>query len=70
MAMWMAAIVTPIQIAAGDAQGRNTLAYQPAKVAAIEGDFDSGVQPLNLIGWPDLDAGGWTMPSPFRISAR
>ena len=57
MAMWMAAIVTPIQIAAGDAQGRNTLAYQPAKVAAIEGDFDSGVQPLNLIGWPDLDAG-------------
>jgi cytochrome d ubiquinol oxidase subunit I len=57
MAMWMAAIVTPIQIAAGDAQGRNTLDYQPAKIAAIEGDFDSGVQPLNLIGWPDLDAG-------------
>jgi cytochrome d ubiquinol oxidase subunit I len=57
MAMWMAAIVTPIQIAAGDAQGRNTLTYQPAKVAAIEGDFPSGVQPLNLVGWPDLKAG-------------
>jgi cytochrome d ubiquinol oxidase subunit I len=57
MAMWMAAIVTPIQIAAGDLQGRNTLTYQPAKVAAIEGDFTSGVQPLNLIGWPDLAAG-------------
>ena len=56
MAMWMAAIVTPIQIAAGDLQGRNTLIYQPAKVAAIEGDFSSGVQPLNLIGWPDLAA--------------
>jgi cytochrome bd ubiquinol oxidase subunit I len=57
MAMWMAAVVTPIQIAAGDLQGRNTLEYQPAKVAAIEGDFASGVQPLNLIGWPDLPAG-------------
>ena len=57
MAMWMAAIVTPIQIFAGDEQGRNTLAYQPVKVAAIEGDFPSGVQPLNLIGWPDVDAG-------------
>jgi cytochrome d ubiquinol oxidase subunit I len=57
MAMWMAAIVTPIQIYAGDEQGRNTLTYQPAKVAAIEGDFNSGVQGLNLIGWPDVKAG-------------
>lgn len=57
MAMWMAAIVTPVQIAVGDLQGRNTLTYQPAKIAAIEGDFNSGVQPLNLIGWPDLAAG-------------
>jgi cytochrome d ubiquinol oxidase subunit I len=57
MAMWMAAIVTPIQILAGDTQGRNTLEYQPAKVAAIEGDFDTGVQPLNLIGWPNEKAG-------------
>ena len=57
MAMWMAAIVTPMQIAAGDIQGRNTLTYQPAKIAAIEGDFQSGVQPLNLIGWPDLSGG-------------
>ena len=56
MAMWMAAIVTPIQMYAGDAQGRNTLIYQPAKIAAIEGDFSSGVQSLNLIGWPDLPA--------------
>jgi cytochrome d ubiquinol oxidase subunit I len=57
MAMWMAAIVTPIQIVAGDTQGLNTLEYQPTKVAAIEGDFDTGVQPLNLIGWPDLKTG-------------
>jgi cytochrome d ubiquinol oxidase subunit I len=57
MAMWMAAIVTPIQILAGDTQGRNTLQYQPAKLAAIEGDFDSGVQPLHLIGFPNEKTG-------------
>jgi cytochrome bd ubiquinol oxidase subunit I len=57
MAMWMAVIVTPIQIFAGDTQGRNTLDYQPAKLAAIEGDFDSGTQSLSLLGWPDVEAG-------------
>ena len=34
--MWMAAIVTPIQIFAGDEHGRNTLAHQPVKVLAME----------------------------------
>ncbi|HCO53975.1 MAG TPA: cytochrome ubiquinol oxidase subunit I, partial [Pelagibacterium sp.] len=34
MAMWMAAIVTPIQIFAGDMHGLNTLEHQPAKIAA------------------------------------
>lgn len=57
MAMWMAVIVTPIQIFAGDTQGRNTLDYQPAKLAAIEGDFNSGTQALSLLGWPDVPAG-------------
>jgi len=41
MAMWMAAIVAPIQILAGDTQGLNTLEYQPAKVMAMEGHFSS-----------------------------
>ena len=40
MAMWMAALVAPLQILAGDQQGLNTLAHQPAKVLAMEGDFD------------------------------
>jgi cytochrome d ubiquinol oxidase subunit I len=35
MAMLMALIVTPIQIAAGDAHGLNTLQHQPAKIAAM-----------------------------------
>jgi cytochrome d ubiquinol oxidase subunit I len=32
MAMWMAAMVAPIQILAGDQHGLNTLKHQPAKV--------------------------------------
>ncbi len=55
MAMWMAVIVAPIQILAGDAHGLNTLEYQPAKIAALEGDFESVPgQPLILFGWPNM----------------
>ena len=55
MAMWMAAIVTPIQIAAGDAQGLNTLEHQPAKVMAMEGHYQShpAGAPLYLFGIPN-----------------
>ncbi len=54
MAMWMAALVTPVQILAGDAHGLNTLKFQPAKVAAMEGDYDTKRgQPLILFGIPD-----------------
>lgn len=57
MAMWMAAIVAPIQIFAGDEHGLNTLEHQPAKIAAIEGHFEThkGV-PLILFGIPDNQA--------------
>ena len=55
MAMWMAAIVAPIQILAGDAHGLNTLEYQPAKVMAMEGHYDSHPNgaPLILFGIPN-----------------
>ncbi|MGF1607244.1 MAG: cytochrome ubiquinol oxidase subunit I [Rhodothalassiaceae bacterium] len=57
MAMWMAAIVAPIQLVAGDLHGLNTLEHQPAKVAAMEGHFETREgQPLYLFGWPDRDA--------------
>ncbi|MCS6947772.1 MAG: cytochrome ubiquinol oxidase subunit I, partial [Steroidobacteraceae bacterium] len=58
MAMWMAALVTPLQIVAGDLHGLNTLQHQPAKVMAMEGHFDSHPQgaPLILFGIPDSDA--------------
>jgi cytochrome d ubiquinol oxidase subunit I len=55
MAMWMAAIVTPAQVVVGDMHGLNTLEYQPAKVAAIEGHFDTTKgAPLILFGWPNM----------------
>ncbi|MGO4914669.1 cytochrome ubiquinol oxidase subunit I [Pseudogemmobacter sp. W21_MBD1_M6] len=55
MAMWMAALVTPIQILAGDAHGLNTLEHQPAKVMAMEGHYDSHPDgaPLILFGIPN-----------------
>jgi len=55
MAMWMAAIVAPIQIVAGDFHGLNTLEHQPAKVMAMEGHYDSHPNgaPLILFGIPN-----------------
>ncbi|MES2058554.1 MAG: cytochrome ubiquinol oxidase subunit I [Pseudomonadota bacterium] len=55
MAMWMAALVAPVQIFAGDAQGLNTLEHQPAKVMAMEGHYDSHPDgaPLILFGLPN-----------------
>ena len=54
MAMWMAAIVAPIQIFAGDEHGLNTLKHQPAKIAAMEGHFDTHQgAPLILFGIPN-----------------
>ena len=59
MAMWMAALVAPIQIFAGDLHGLNTLEHQPAKVMAMEGHFKSHPNgaPLILFGFPDQAAG-------------
>ena len=55
MAMAMATVVAPIQIFAGDAHGLNTLHYQPAKIAALEGDFETRSRaPLILFGWPNM----------------
>jgi cytochrome bd ubiquinol oxidase subunit I len=57
MAMWMAALVAPVQILAGDQHGLNTLAHQPAKIAAMEGHWETRAgQPLILFGWPDMAA--------------
>ena len=55
MAMWMAVLVVPVQIFAGDMHGLNTLEYQPQKVMAMEGHYDSYPDgaPLYLFGIPN-----------------
>ena len=57
MAMWMVLVAAPIQILAGDQHGLNTLKYQPAKIAAMEGDWSAKPgegEPLILFGLPDM----------------
>jgi cytochrome d ubiquinol oxidase subunit I len=48
--------VAPIQIVAGDFHGLNTLEHQPAKIAAMEGHYETRTgAPLILFGLPDDD---------------
>ena len=55
MAMWMVAIVAPLQVVAGDLHGLNTLEHQPVKVMAMEGHYESYPHgaPLFLFGLPN-----------------
>jgi cytochrome bd ubiquinol oxidase subunit I len=58
MALWLLLALAPLQILVGDAQGLNTRRYQPIKIAAIEGlwDTEQGGTALNLFGIPDMAA--------------
>jgi cytochrome bd ubiquinol oxidase subunit I len=54
MALDLLIILVPLQIFLGDQHGLNTLEYQPAKLAAIEGRYDTAQPaPLTLFGIPD-----------------
>lgn len=52
--VFMAAFLAPVQIFIGDLHGLNTLEHQPAKVAAMEGIWETqkGAE-LTLFGFPD-----------------
>jgi len=57
MAVGFATVVAPLQIIAGDFQGLNVLEHQPAKVAAMEGSWESREgAPLVLFALPDAEA--------------
>jgi cytochrome d ubiquinol oxidase subunit I len=57
MAMIMAVFVAPAQLLLGDMHGLNTLDHQPAKVAAMEGLWETKRgAPLVLFGLPDQEA--------------
>jgi cytochrome d ubiquinol oxidase subunit I len=50
----LAALLIPLQIVVGDFHGLNTLEHQPAKIAAMEGIWDTERgAPLLLFAWPD-----------------
>lgn len=52
--VFVAAALIPVQIIVGDLHGLNTLEYQPAKVAAMEGNWRTeNAVPLVLFGLPD-----------------
>lgn len=54
MALNLLIVLVPLQFVLGDLHGLNTLHYQPAKVAAIEGLYESARPvPLTLFGIPD-----------------
>jgi len=54
MAIGLLAVLAPLQLLIGDQHGLNTLKYQPIKVAAMEGHWDSS-KPANfhIFAWPD-----------------
>ncbi|BCL75995.1 cytochrome ubiquinol oxidase subunit I [Jeongeupia sp. HS-3] len=56
MALGMLVILAPLQAFVGDLHGLNTLKHQPAKLAAIEGiwETEQGGTALNLFGIPNM----------------
>ena len=52
----IAAVLIPLQILAGDFHGLNTLEHQPQKVAAMEGNWETGPnKPLILFALPNKE---------------
>ena len=57
MSLWLLLPLAPLQAVIGDLHGLNTLKYQPAKIAAIEGHWENSEgtgEPLILFGLPDM----------------
>src|SRR6266567_3144541 len=54
MAFGLLTILVPLQVLIGDLHGLNTRDYQPAKLAAIEANWETQSRlPLLLFAWPD-----------------
>ncbi len=57
MCLWLLLVLAPAQAVVGDFHGLNTLEYQPTKVAAMEGNWETrGNVPLLLFAIPDQEA--------------
>jgi cytochrome d ubiquinol oxidase subunit I len=54
MAAWLLTVLVPLQVLIGDLHGLNTLEHQPAKVAAMEGLWETGPGvPFTVFAIPD-----------------
>jgi cytochrome d ubiquinol oxidase subunit I len=57
MAIWLLAILAPLQVLLGDLHGLNTLKHQPIKIAAMEAHWDTfGRGDFHVFAWPDEEA--------------
>ena len=57
MAFGLLTVLVPLQVVIGDQHGLNTHEYQPAKLAAIEANWETQRRmPLLLFAWPDEQA--------------
>jgi cytochrome d ubiquinol oxidase subunit I len=68
MTLWLLTALVPLQILLGDLHGLNTFHHQPAKLAAIEGHWETQAgAPLILFGWPDQQAEvtRWAVELPY-----
>lgn len=53
----VASIFSLLALVTGDRSARQVAKTQPAKLAAMEGHFETGPADLHLFGWPDAEAG-------------
>lgn len=73
LALIMAAVFAPLQILLGDASGRNVFQHQPAKLAALEGHWETnetGGAAFTVIGFPDMEGERtrWAIDIPNGLS--
>jgi cytochrome d ubiquinol oxidase subunit I len=68
MTLWLLTALVPLQIFLGDLHGLNTFHHQAAKLAAMEGHWETQAgAPLILFGWPDQQAEvtRWAVELPY-----
>jgi cytochrome d ubiquinol oxidase subunit I len=54
MGFGLLALLVPLQVYLGDRHGLNSVEYQPAKIAAVEANWETRAHmPLLLFAWPD-----------------
>ena len=68
MTLWLLTALVPLQLILGDMHGLNTFHHQPAKIAAMEGHWETQAgAPFIVVGWPDQQAEvtRWAVEIPY-----